>query len=34
MARIAEWDVLVCFDSSRLARNGEDLGWIRNRLRI
>ena len=34
MARISEWDVLVCFDSSRLARNGEDLGWIRNRLRI
>jgi hypothetical protein len=26
--------VLLCFDSSRLARNGEDLGWIRNRLRL
>jgi len=34
MARIDEWDLLLCFDSSRLARNGEDLGWIRNRLRI
>jgi len=34
MARISEWDLLLCFDSSRLARNGEDLGWIRNRLRI
>src|SRR5262245_7428260 len=33
IARIDEWDVLLCFDSSRLARNGEDLGWIRNRLR-
>ena len=32
--RMAEWDVLVCFDSSRLARNGEDLGWLRNRLRV
>jgi site-specific DNA recombinase len=34
IARIDEWDVLLCFDSSRLARNGEDLGWIRNRLRL
>jgi site-specific DNA recombinase len=34
IARIDEWDVLLCFDSSRLARDGEDLGWIRNRLRI
>jgi site-specific DNA recombinase len=34
MARIDEWDVLLCFDSSRLARNGEDLGWILNRLRL
>ncbi len=32
VARIAEWDVLLCWDSSRLARNSEDLGWIRNRL--
>jgi len=31
--RIAEWDVLLCWDSSRLARDSEDLGWIRNRLR-
>jgi hypothetical protein len=34
IARIDEWDVLLCFDFSRLARNSEDLGWIRNRLRI
>ena len=33
MARIDEWDVLLCWDSSRLARDSEDLGWIRNRLR-
>ena len=32
VARIDEWDVLLCWDSSRLARDGEDLGWIRNRL--
>ena len=32
-ARIGEWDVLLCWDSSRLARDSEDLGWIRNRLR-
>ncbi len=32
--RIDEWDVLLCFDSSRLARNGEDLGWMRNRLKL
>ena len=31
--RIADWDVLLCWDSSRLARDSEDLGWIRNRLR-
>jgi site-specific DNA recombinase len=31
--RIAEWDMLLCWDSSRLARDSEDLGWIRNRLR-
>jgi site-specific DNA recombinase len=30
---IDEWDVLLCFDFSRLARDSEDLGWIRNRLR-
>ena len=34
MARISEWDVLLCFDFSRLARNSEDLGWIANRLRV
>jgi DNA invertase Pin-like site-specific DNA recombinase len=33
MDRIDEWDVLVAFDFARLARNQEDLGWIRNRLR-
>ena len=33
MDRIDEWQVLLTWDSSRLARNGEDLGWIRNRLR-
>jgi DNA invertase Pin-like site-specific DNA recombinase len=32
--RVAEWDVLLCFDFSRLARDSEDMGWIRNRLRI
>jgi site-specific DNA recombinase len=32
MARIDEWDVLLCWDGSRLGRNGEDSGWIRNRL--
>jgi DNA invertase Pin-like site-specific DNA recombinase len=31
--RIGEWDVLVAFDFARLARNQEDLGWIRNRVR-
>jgi len=25
--------VLLCWDSSRLPRDSEDLGWIRNRLR-
>ncbi len=34
IARIDEWDVLLCFDFSRLARDAEDLGWIRNRLRL
>src|SRR5262245_37534405 len=33
IARVGEWDVLLCWDSSRLARNQEDLGWICNRLR-
>lgn len=30
--RIAEWDVLLVFDDSRLARNTEDAGWVRNQL--
>ncbi len=33
MARINEWEVLLCWDFSRLARNEEDLGWVRNRLK-
>lgn len=33
LERIAEWDVLLCWDSTRLARDSEDLGWVRNRLR-
>jgi DNA invertase Pin-like site-specific DNA recombinase len=33
VARIREWDVLLCWDLSRLARDSEDLGWVRNRLR-
>src|SRR5271166_4992907 len=33
MVRIPEWDVLLCWEFSRLARDSEDLGWIRNRLR-
>jgi site-specific DNA recombinase len=32
--RISEWDVLLCYDFTRLARNSEDLGWIRNKLRV
>jgi DNA invertase Pin-like site-specific DNA recombinase len=32
MERIEEWDVLLCFDSSRLARDEEDFGWILNQL--
>jgi DNA invertase Pin-like site-specific DNA recombinase len=31
--RIEEWDVLLCWDLSRLARNDEDTGWVRNRLK-
>jgi DNA invertase Pin-like site-specific DNA recombinase len=34
MERIGEWDVLLAYDFARLARNQEDLGWIRNRLRV
>ncbi len=33
IGRIDEWDVLLCFDFSRLARNVEDHGWLLNRLR-
>lgn len=32
MARIEEWDVLLVFDDSRLARNAEDFHWVLNRL--
>ncbi len=32
--RINEWDTLLCWDSSRLSRDEEDLGWLRNRLRV
>jgi len=34
IARIDEWEMLLCWDFSRLARDSEDLGWIRNRLRL
>ena len=34
MDRIDEWDVLLAFDFARLARNQEDQGWIRNRIRV
>jgi DNA invertase Pin-like site-specific DNA recombinase len=34
IGRARDFDVLLCWDSSRLARNTEDLGWIRNRLRV
>src|SRR5262245_61874950 len=33
IARGDEWDALVAYDFARLARNEEDMGWIRNRLR-
>jgi site-specific DNA recombinase len=33
-SEIGRWDVLLCFDSSRLARNGEVMGWIRNQLSL
>src|SRR5262245_18561119 len=32
--RSDEWDGLLAFEFSRLARNQEDLGWIANRLRL
>ncbi len=34
VARIDEWDLLLCWEFLRLARDSEDLGWIRNRLRV
>jgi len=30
---IDEWDVLLCYEFSRITRDMEDLGWLRNRLR-
>lgn len=33
VARVGEWDVLLAYDFARLARNQEDLGWIRNRIK-
>jgi len=32
--RIQRWDVLLCGEFSRLAQDSEDLGWIRNQLRL
>ncbi len=34
MERIDAWDVLLAYDFARLARNQEDLGWVRNRLKL
>ena len=34
IARIDEWDTLLCWYFSRLARDSEDQGWIRNKLRV
>jgi site-specific DNA recombinase len=31
--RMGEWDVLLAYDFARLARNQEDLGWVRNRIK-
>src|SRR5262249_10252051 len=33
ISRVDAWDALVAYDFARLARNEEDMGWIRNRLR-
>jgi hypothetical protein len=33
-SEIGRWDVLLCYESSRLARNGQDMGWIRNQLSL
>ena len=30
---LEEWDVLLCTEFSRLARDTEDSGWLRNQLR-
>jgi len=32
MERIAQWDVLLAYDASRLARDEEDFGWVLNQL--
>ncbi len=34
VARIDEWDVLLAYDWSRISRNTEDLGWLRNRVNL
>jgi site-specific DNA recombinase len=34
MANIASWDVLLVWDSARIARDSEDLGWVRKRLKF
>lgn len=34
MSDIESWDVLLVWDSSRIARDSEDLGWVRKRLRF
>jgi site-specific DNA recombinase len=34
MSEIESWDVLLVWDSSRIARDSEDLGWVRKRLRF
>lgn len=34
IARISEWDVLLCWEFLRLGRDSENLGWIRNSLRV
>ena len=33
IAAIDQWDVLLTWEFTRLARDSEDLAWIRNRLR-
>lgn len=34
MDAIDSWDVLLVWDGSRIARDSEDLGWVRKRLRF